>query len=121
VPWPGGAAPDGSFSLYQDAGEGQGYKSGQSTDTPITWSDKGRTLTVGAARGGYPGAAMARAYTLRLTNTVAPTAVSVDGMRLPETAWSYNADSHTVTVTTARLDVGRTHTITLSGSATGNP
>jgi hypothetical protein len=116
-----GAGANGSFALYQDSGEGAGYRSGQSSSTPITWNDANRTLTVGASTGTYPGAATARAYTLRLTNTVAPTAVSVDGTQLPETAWSYNANARTVTVTTASLPVGNAHTVTLSGSATGNP
>ena len=116
-----GAGADGNFSLYQDAGEGPGYGSGQSTSTPISWNDAGRTLTIGASAGTYPGAATSRAYTLRLTNSGAPTAVSVDGAQLPETAWSYNASSRTVTVTTANLAVGGAHTVTLSGSAAGNP
>jgi glycosyl hydrolase family 31/ricin-type beta-trefoil lectin protein/uncharacterized protein DUF5110/carbohydrate binding protein with CBM6 domain len=116
-----GAGADGSFSLYQDSGEGNGYRSGQSSSTPVTWNDAGRSLTVGATTGTYPGAATARAYTLRLTNTGAPTAVSVDGAQLPETAWSYNTNMRTVTVTTASLPVGSAHTVALSGNATGNP
>jgi hypothetical protein len=115
----GGA--DGTFSLYQDAGEGTGYRTGQSTSTPISWQDSTRTLTVGATTGSYPGAATARAYTLRLSDAVAPTAVTVDGVRVPETAWSYNATSRTVTVTTASLSVGANHTVALLGSATANP
>ncbi|WNV86948.1 ricin-type beta-trefoil lectin domain protein [Umezawaea sp. Da 62-37] len=116
-----GAGADGTFSLYQDAGEGAGFRSGQSTSTPIGWNNGSRTLTVGATTGAFPGAASSRAYTLRLTNSAAPTAVSVDGTRLPETAWSYNADSRTVTVTTASLPVGGAHTVALSGTATTNP
>ncbi|MDT8915974.1 ricin-type beta-trefoil lectin domain protein [Amycolatopsis sp. PS_44_ISF1] len=112
-----GAGADGNFSLYQDSGEG----TGPSATTPIRWNDAGRTLTVGAAAGTYPGAPSARAYTLRLSNTVAPTAVSVDGGRLPETAWAYNSDARTVTVNTASLPVGSAHTVTLTGSAAGNP
>jgi hypothetical protein len=112
-----GAGANGNFALYQDSGEG----TGPSSTTPFTWNDAGRTLTVGATAGTYPGAATARAYTLRLTNAGAPTAVSVDGVQVPETAWSYNASTRTVTVTTASLPVGSAHTVTLSGSATGNP
>jgi hypothetical protein len=111
------AGANGNFSLYQDSGEG----TGPSATTPVTWNDASRTLTVGATAGTYPGAATARAYTLRLTNTVAPTAVSVDGAQLPETAWAYNPDARTVTVNTARLPVGSAHTVTLTGSAAGNP
>ena len=50
------AGANGSFSLYQDAGEGTGYQSGQSTSTPISWNDATRTLTVGATTGSYLGA-----------------------------------------------------------------
>jgi alpha-glucosidase (family GH31 glycosyl hydrolase) len=115
------AGADGSFSLYQDTGEGAGYQSGQSTKTPLSWQDTSRTLTVGATTGSYPGAATARTYTLRLSNATAPTAVTVDGTRLPETAWSYNVNSRTVTVTTAGLPVGVSHTVTLLGTANTNP
>lgn len=115
------AGADGRFSLYQDAGEGTGYRSGQSTSTPISWLDGTRTLTIGGTTGSYPGAAGARAYTLRLSNASAPTSVSVDGARLPETAWSYDVNTRTVTVTTASLPVGSAHSVTLTGSATANP
>ncbi|TVT19497.1 DUF5110 domain-containing protein [Amycolatopsis acidiphila] len=112
-----GAGADGSFALYQDAGEGSGYRSGRSTTTAIGWHDASRTLTVGASAGTYPGAVAARAYTLRLTNAAEPAAVSVDGVRLPRTGWSYDAGSRTVTVTTASLPVNQAHTVGLSGTA----
>ncbi len=115
------AGADGRFSLYQDAGEGPGYSSGQSTSSPISWNDAARTLTVAATTGTFSGAATSRAYTLRLSNSGAPTAVSLDGVQLPETAWSYNVNRRTVTVTTAALPVTAAHTVSLSGSATANP
>jgi len=115
------AGADGSFPLYQDAGEGAGYQSGQSTSTPISWSDAARTLTIGADSGGFSGAASRRSYTLRLSNANAPTAVFVDGVQVPETAWSYNPNLRTTTVVTAALPVSSAHTISLSGSATANP
>jgi hypothetical protein len=115
------AGASGTFSLYQDAGEGNGYQSGQSTSTPISWNDAARSLTLGAATSSYPGAVTSRAYTMRLSNSAAPTAVLVDGVTVPETAWAYNTTSRTVTVTTGLLGVGTAHTIALSGSATANP
>ncbi|WP_371483765.1 ricin-type beta-trefoil lectin domain protein [Kitasatospora sp. NBC_00315] len=115
------AGADGAFSLYQDAGEGAGYRSGQSTSAPLTWNDTSRTLTVGAQSGGYGGAPTARAYTLRLSNSAAPTAVLVDGVQVPETDWSWNSNRRTVTVSTAPLALGSAHTVTLAGSATANP
>ena len=115
------AGANGSFPLYQDAGEGNGYQSGQSTTTPISWNDAARTLTVGADTGTFSGAVTQRSYTLRLSNATAPTAVSVDGVQVPETAWSYNPNQRVTTVVTGALPVTSAHTITLSGSATANP
>ena len=112
------AGADGSYSLYQDAGDGP---AGQSSTTPFTWSEGSRSLTIGATAGTYPGAVSSRAYTLRLSNTAAPASVSVDGSPLPETAWSYNGDRRTLTVTTLALPTGAGHSLALAGTATGNP
>src|SRR6185437_1695028 len=115
------AGADGSLPLYQDAGEGSGYQSGQSTITSISWSDASRTLTIGADNGSFSGAATQRSYTLRLSNATAPTAVFVDGVQVPETAWAYNPNQRVTTVVTAALPVSSAHTIALTGSATANP
>jgi hypothetical protein len=92
------AGADGDLALYGDAS--------------FAWRDAARSLTVTAGA--------ARAYTMRLSNAGAPTAVTVDGAQVPETSWSYNGDSRTVTVWTGTLAAG-THTIALTGSASGNP
>lgn len=115
------AGADGTFSLYSDAGEGNDYKAGKSTSAPLSWSEAARTLTIGAQSGGFTGAPTSRAYTLRLSNSAAPTAVSVDGVQVPETDWSWNANRRTVTVTTAALPLGSAHTVALTGSASANP
>ena len=46
---------DGSFTLYEDENEGYAYESGAFASTGITWKDKTRTLTIGAAKGDFPG------------------------------------------------------------------
>ncbi|WP_329172457.1 ricin-type beta-trefoil lectin domain protein [Streptomyces sp. NBC_01477] len=115
------AGANGSFSLYSDAGEGAGYTMGQSATAPLSWNDTARTLTVGAQSGSWPGAPTTRAYTLRLSNSAAPTAVLVDGVQVPETGWSWNPQRRTVTVTTAALPLNSAHTVALTGSATANP
>jgi hypothetical protein len=112
------AGADGQFSLYEDAGEGPVQAS---ATTAVTWADAPRTLTIGATAGSFPGAPAARAYTLRLANSGAPTAVLVDGAQLPETDWGYNPNTRTVTVTTAALAVAAAHTVRLTGGAAGNP
>ncbi|GAA3287050.1 ricin-type beta-trefoil lectin domain protein [Dactylosporangium vinaceum] len=112
------AGADGTFSLYSDAGEGAPTAS---TRAPLAWSEASRTLTIGAQTGSFAGAPTSRQYTLRLSNSNAPTAVSVDGVQVPETAWAWNANQRTVTVTTAALPLNAQHTVTLAGSATANP
>jgi hypothetical protein len=112
------AGADGQFSLYQDAGEGPVTAS---ATTGFSWADASRTLTIAARAGTFPAAAAAVAYTLRLSNAVAPTAVRVDGVQVAETDWAYNANRRTVTVTTQALPVTAAHTVALTGSATANP
>ncbi len=51
---------NGTFTLYDDAGDGYGYEKGASCEVPLTWDDARRTLTLGARRGTYPGMAATR-------------------------------------------------------------
>jgi alpha-D-xyloside xylohydrolase len=46
---------DGSFTLYEDAGDGYGYEKGEFSTIPISWNDKERTLTIGERKGAFPG------------------------------------------------------------------
>jgi alpha-D-xyloside xylohydrolase len=48
---------DGDFTLYEDQGNGQGYKKGEHSTIPIHWDDSSRTLTIGARQGSFPGMA----------------------------------------------------------------
>ncbi|MGV8976620.1 MAG: TIM-barrel domain-containing protein [Cellulomonas sp.] len=45
---------DGTFELYDDAGDGYGYEGGELTTTLLDWSDATRTLTIGDRTGSYP-------------------------------------------------------------------
>ncbi len=117
------AGADGDFALYQDAGDGVGYRSGQSTSTPLSWRD-------GVSHADRSGRRPARTRVRRpaaRTHCACRTAsrrprCSVDGVQVPETAWAYNGDRRIVTVTTGdAAGTGSAHTISLSGSATANP
>ena len=57
---------DGSFVLYEDAGDGYGYERGEFTEIPMSWSDSRRTLTIGQRRGGYSGALKKRRFLVRV-------------------------------------------------------
>jgi alpha-D-xyloside xylohydrolase len=46
---------DGSFTLYQDEGDGYGYETGAHATIPIAWNDAAQTLTVGARTGSFSG------------------------------------------------------------------
>ncbi len=45
---------DGSFTLYDDEGDGMGYLHGNFTRIPLRWDDSLRTLQIGDARGDFP-------------------------------------------------------------------
>ncbi len=46
---------DGSFTYYDDAGDGYGYEKGEWMRIPMQWHDANRTLTLGKCMGNYPG------------------------------------------------------------------
>ncbi|USI74663.1 DUF5110 domain-containing protein [Sphingomonas morindae] len=60
-PWPATlairiyAGHDGAFTLYDDAGDGDGYRRGEASRIALAWEDATRVLTVSARQGHYPG------------------------------------------------------------------
>jgi alpha-D-xyloside xylohydrolase len=53
---------DGSFTLYEDAGDAYDYENGQHSVIPFTWNEASRALTIGARSGSYPGMPMTRTF-----------------------------------------------------------
>jgi len=45
---------DGSFDLYQDAGDSYDYEKGAHAVIPFRWSESTKTLTIGDRKGQYP-------------------------------------------------------------------
>src|SRR6266511_637856 len=111
-----GTGRDGDFTLYEDAGEGNGYRAGQSATTRLSWRDAARSFTIGAAAGSYPGQVTSRSYTLRVYNASAASTVSVDGTRLPASALRYDPSIGVLTVTTPSLSTGAGHAVTFAGN-----
>jgi hypothetical protein len=125
---------DGGFSLYSDSGTGLGYTEGQDTETPITdsFDSTGATgttcrVTIGAARGHYPGEPQTVSYRIEMVDLTQPSQVTVDGRALGRQAagsdgpgWSYQAATATVVVSTPSLPVSRTATIVASNSQVVN-
>ena len=55
---------NGTFTLYEDAGDNYGYEKGVCATIPISWNDKAGTLTIGERTGTFPG--MLRKRTFRV-------------------------------------------------------
>ncbi|HZC74027.1 MAG TPA: TIM-barrel domain-containing protein [Jatrophihabitans sp.] len=118
------AGGSGAFSMYEDAGEGTGYRNGQSARTPFRYdeSESSSAVTIGARTGSYPGASSGRAYRVQLVDVSAPHGVTLDGNPLPKVApgsasagWWYDAGNATLHVTTSRVSATRSATVTQFG------
>lgn len=57
---------DGSFTLYEDSGEGLGYENGEYAKTVLTWDDEKRELRIGARTGSFVGMIPDRKAAVRL-------------------------------------------------------
>jgi alpha-D-xyloside xylohydrolase len=53
---------DGTFTLYEDAGDGYDYENGQYSQITFTWSEASQTLTIGDRAGSYPGMLASRTF-----------------------------------------------------------
>ena len=55
---------DGTFTLYEDEGDGYRYEEGIYTTITFHWNDKARKLTIGQRKGQYPGMLQQRTFTV---------------------------------------------------------
>ncbi len=65
---------DGRFTLYDDAGDGEGWRHGESATIELVLNDRANTLTIGPRKGRYPG--MARARVFRIVQIAGGTAAA---------------------------------------------
>lgn len=126
------AGSTGSFSLYQDAGTGLGYTRGQDALTPITTAPVGRSnvgasagggagatrITVGPARGSYPGQPRSVDYHFDVVGVARPSRVTLDGRPLAErpgggagAGWSYDSATDTLVVDAGSVATARGLTV----------
>jgi hypothetical protein len=118
----------GSFDLYGDAGSGLGYTKGQRTDTAVTTSTVSPAngapairVTIGAARGSYPGAPSSISTTVKMVDVTRPTQVVLGGRRMLEQpasggGWSYQASTATLTVDLGSRSVDQTTSVVVTGA-----
>jgi hypothetical protein len=102
------ARGSGSVSLYDDAGDGLAYERGQFSRWSGTQrvSRRSQTLTIGAARGSFPGMPSGRTYTLKLSGLAAKPATIKVGSRAV-TGWTYDAATKTASANLGRLPTKR--------------
>jgi alpha-glucosidase (family GH31 glycosyl hydrolase) len=92
------AGADGAFDLYEDEGEGLGYRDGQLRRQSMRYSEAQRRFTIAGAVGHYRGAPEQRAYELRIIGVEAPARVLVGGRALPSGRWRHDEARHTLSV-----------------------
>ena len=59
---------DGSFTLYEDEGDGYNYEKGVYATIDFKWNDRRQTLTISEPKGNYPGMLTQRRFTIVLPN-----------------------------------------------------
>jgi hypothetical protein len=106
------AGADGRFSLYEDEGDGLGYREDRFSRTATTWRG-GRTLTIEPARGDFPGRPATRSYEVRVVGVERPDGVTVAGTRVE--GWRYEAASRTVSVATGPRSTSEPTVVELLG------
>jgi alpha-D-xyloside xylohydrolase len=79
---------DGDFALYEDQGNGQGYRKGEHSIIPIHWGDASRTLTIGARQGSFPG--MAGTHTFNVVIVGAGHGIGGDETAKPDKTIRYS-------------------------------
>jgi hypothetical protein len=101
------AGAGGSSHLYEDAGEGFGYRDGRFARTPLRWNEQANALTIGAARGSFPGMRSGRRYLLRFVGLSRPRRVTVatGGASRELRGWSYDPATRRLEVATGRLPI----------------
>jgi alpha-glucosidase (family GH31 glycosyl hydrolase) len=104
----------GRGALYDDGGQDFAYERGALARTAFRQRGRGRTttLTIGAARGRFPGQATVRTYELHVIGLPRrPARVTVAGRRIK--SFSYDAATRTATVRTGRLSTRRAARVVL--------
>jgi alpha-glucosidase (family GH31 glycosyl hydrolase) len=109
------AGTDGSSSLYEDGGEGFGYKRGSSARTSLRWSEADKALTIAGAHGHFPGMSAKRRYLVRFLGVERPgrVLISAGGRTRELHGWSYDPKTRRLEVSTGEVGVAAGATVRL--------
>ncbi len=106
----GGA--NGSFGLYEDNGTTTDFHDSAVTQISYHEAGSGHTARIAAAAGSFAGQVRQRQWTVKFLGVAAaPSAVTVDGRTAPASAWSWDASTHALTVTTPAQSVDQALTV----------
>ncbi len=90
----------GTTRIYEDAGDGLGYKADEYTWTPVrqTTADGKTTIEISPAEGRFPGMMQERGYEIRLVGDWPAQSVAVNGKLLPLSAITYDGNTATASI-----------------------
>jgi hypothetical protein len=89
---------DGTFSLYEDAGDNYDYEKGGYATIPLSWDDARGVLSIGARRGEFPG--LVKNLTFRIVWVRERVGVGLEPVAKADVQVAY--DGHAVEVRTPR-------------------
>lgn len=108
------AGAGGGFNLYEDAGVGFGYQSGEFARTRLRWRQDGEggTLAIGRATGRYPGQTASRTYEVAIEGVARPGSVTLSAAATREIRdWKYDAERRRLSFETGKLATRRAASI----------
>jgi len=82
---------DADFTLYEDAGDGNGYQRGEYVLTPLHWDEQTQQLNIGERKGSFPGMTAPRNFRVVVGDKPAP--------RIPS---NHRRNSHSAAATGTR-------------------
>jgi alpha-glucosidase (family GH31 glycosyl hydrolase) len=90
---------DASFSLYEDDGYSEGYRtSGSFRKTHLSYVQETRTLTIGQGVGSYQHAPGARDYLIIVHHVESPECVEVNGVRVAQRHVTWDSTTRRLTI-----------------------
>ncbi len=92
---------DGHSSLYED--DGTTTSATAHATTAIDYTK--HKVTIGRVKGSFHGQVAERDWTVRFTNATAPTVVRINGDKVSLASWTWDGNSHTLTVHASRQSV----------------
>ena len=108
---------NGTFTLYEDDGRSEGYRTGASAMTQMTYTERDATLSIAPQAGGYAGSPLRRIYLVVFHGLSRAMSAEINGMRRSAThvRWA----DHLLTVNAGSLPVNERLTLSLRRNGPG--